>query len=350
MPRLAIVGAGPAGLAAAWALRDAPIQVVLFEKSRVVSGRAATRRRDGLVYDFGANYFKTDTDRLRALVHETLPTDDLVRIEAGVAAFDGRGKVVPGDPEHNAEPRWTYRTGIRTLGVHLAEAARAEVRRQTRVGRLVRDADAWRLADDGGRDLGAFDAVLLTPPAPQAADLLEHSRFDDAVRTVLVRALRGVPFRSQFAFVFGLAERVAAPEAAYALLNTDGAHPVAWLGFEHAKPGRVPEGASVLVAQMAPDWTRARYDHDPDELQREAFGLVRGLLGRPLPEPAWWDHQRWRYALPDAPLDGAALAGGASLGLFVAGDAVAGAGRVQRALDAGLDVAPRLAQYLSRRG
>ncbi len=34
----------------------------------------------------------------------------------------------------------------------------------------------WRLEDDEGADLGHFDAALLTPPAPQTADLLGQSR------------------------------------------------------------------------------------------------------------------------------------------------------------------------------
>ncbi|MDX1531103.1 MAG: NAD(P)-binding protein, partial [Rhodothermales bacterium] len=59
---LAIIGAGAAGLAAAFGLRDSGVAVTLFEKSRGVSGRAATRRRtaDGQTwrYDHGAQYVK----------------------------------------------------------------------------------------------------------------------------------------------------------------------------------------------------------------------------------------------------------------------------------------------------
>ena len=54
--RLAIIGAGPAGLAAAWKLRDAgDIEITMFEKSQGVFGRAATRSRHGVRLDPGAN-------------------------------------------------------------------------------------------------------------------------------------------------------------------------------------------------------------------------------------------------------------------------------------------------------
>ncbi|MGB3543788.1 NAD(P)-binding protein, partial [Rubrivirga sp.] len=76
--RLAIIGAGPAGLAAAHALgsdsgsRPGPaLEVVVFEKSRGVSGRAATRWRDAADlegepfrwrYDHGAQYASPEPD------------------------------------------------------------------------------------------------------------------------------------------------------------------------------------------------------------------------------------------------------------------------------------------------
>jgi NADPH-dependent 2,4-dienoyl-CoA reductase/sulfur reductase-like enzyme len=68
--RLAIVGAGPSGLAAAWRLRDVPeIDVTVFEKSNGVFGRAATRTRHGVRLDPGANYFRTDLPEIASMVH-----------------------------------------------------------------------------------------------------------------------------------------------------------------------------------------------------------------------------------------------------------------------------------------
>ena len=69
--------------------------------------------------DHGANYFKTDSDLVANLVHHQLPADDLVRIDRDVWTFSGRGQLSPGDPEINAEPKWTYRSGISTLGIWL---------------------------------------------------------------------------------------------------------------------------------------------------------------------------------------------------------------------------------------
>ncbi len=55
---IAVIGAGCSGLAAAHILRDAGHTVTVFERSDTVGGRAATRRRQGFIYDHGAQYVK----------------------------------------------------------------------------------------------------------------------------------------------------------------------------------------------------------------------------------------------------------------------------------------------------
>ena len=59
--KIAIIGAGVSGLAAAWALKDSDWEVSVFEKSRGPSGRAATRTINGVRVDHGANYFKLNS-------------------------------------------------------------------------------------------------------------------------------------------------------------------------------------------------------------------------------------------------------------------------------------------------
>jgi renalase len=55
---IAIIGAGISGLSVAYTLRTLKhLNVLLLEKSRGVSGRATTRRKDNFAFDHGANYF-----------------------------------------------------------------------------------------------------------------------------------------------------------------------------------------------------------------------------------------------------------------------------------------------------
>jgi predicted NAD/FAD-dependent oxidoreductase len=56
MTRVAVIGAGFAGLACARRLVQAGVQPVLFDKERGIGGRVSTRRADELQFDHFAQY------------------------------------------------------------------------------------------------------------------------------------------------------------------------------------------------------------------------------------------------------------------------------------------------------
>ena len=353
--RLAIVGAGPTGLAAAYALRDSALDVVVLEKSRGVSGRAATRWRDvpgpdGIPfrwhYDHGAQYLAPDPGgRAARLIREELPSAGLTAVDGAVWPFDDDGTLRPDHARPDPGPRWTYRGGIADLGRRLRDATPGlDLRLQTRVTRLDRQPEGWAVECEGGRRLDGFDAVLLTAPAPQAADLLRASA-GPADLGAYADALSAASYRSQFTVVWAFGHVLERPGPVYALVNRPagaaGSHDVAWLSVESDKPNRAPDGSTLLLAQMGPAWTAAHYNAAPRDVVAQAAHSVGRLWG-PLPRPLWTDTQRWRYALPSAEADTATLATAAEHGLFFAGDFSASKGRVHLALEEGLAVADRI--------
>lgn len=351
MSRLAVIGAGMSGLAAAWTLRAQPIAVTIFEKSRGYSGRATTRGKYGARYDHGANYIVPSTDRVRHLIFDALPTDRLTRIEGEVWTFDAEGehqRPSPDEAESDGGGRWTYDGGINTIGKLMARGMPATTNRETRIQRLHRSDDAWMLTDTDGGTYGPFDAVLLTPPAPQTAALLRETTDalrDDALReavTDLLSAVETAEYLPQFAYIFGYEREIDRTGPYYGLVNEAGDHNVAWIGFEHDKPGRVPDGHSVIVVQMSPNWTARRVDEDPDRYVADVKEMAASVLDADLKRPEWYDTQRWRYSMPRRGADAGALRGGAEIGLYFAGDDVAGTGRVDAALESGLDAGEQI--------
>jgi oxygen-dependent protoporphyrinogen oxidase len=70
MAAVAVVGAGVAGLTAAYRLKRAGVRVVLYEASDRIGGTVRTERRDGYVADLGPNSMAAPTPAVAALLGE----------------------------------------------------------------------------------------------------------------------------------------------------------------------------------------------------------------------------------------------------------------------------------------
>ncbi|HMO57509.1 MAG TPA: FAD-dependent oxidoreductase [Roseiflexaceae bacterium] len=341
--QIAIIGAGMAGLAAARELRQRrpDATVTLYEKSRGVGGRVATRRRDGYIFDHGAQVFRAPDEPMQQLIHTELAADGLFDIGRPVWLFDQAGAIVPGDPLLNAEPQWAYTAGINQLAKRLA--ADAEVRREVRVAALRRVGDAWRIQTEDGSDVGQADMVLLTAPGPQSAAIVAASDLAGDLRLTLAAELERAVYRRCLTLTLAYDQPIDRPF--YALLNSDRQHPIAWIGLEHAKGDRrCPAGHSLLIAQLAPQASTERWHVAAPDLAAEVAEWLSGVLGVDLRRPLWHDRQGWRFALPDAAADAQVLAAGSEAGLFFAGDFLTGQGRVHLAIESGRRAGIVLAQ------
>ena len=93
-PKIAIIGAGIAGLSCARELQQAGIHVQLFEKSKGPSGRMSTRRGPDWQCDHGAQYFTAQHPDFKAEVSRWQA--------AGIAqAWEPRLKVFEEQPRHH---------------------------------------------------------------------------------------------------------------------------------------------------------------------------------------------------------------------------------------------------------
>ena len=345
MPEIGIVGAGAASAAAAYVLDEAApdADVTVLEKSGGVCGRAATRRHGDLTYDYGANYLKSDDERVVELVTERLDDGGLVDVTDPVYTFDGDGEVSPGRDAD--DHKWSYRQGLTQIAKRLFGETDATVHRRTRVETLRRGDGTWTCIDADGETYGPFDGLLLNPPAPQTAELLRDAEWEADVRDTLVDAVADVPYRSIWTAVLHYEFAVDRPY--YALVNTDDAHEVGWLSREECKPGHVPDGETLLIVQASPEWSTARYDDDPAENVADLAAHAAEVVGDDrLADPDWTDHQGWRYALPDEGVLHGPVQSAEAHDLYCLGDWVAGEARLHAALANGLDTGERVAYAL----
>jgi predicted NAD/FAD-dependent oxidoreductase len=342
MSSIGIVGAGAAAAAATLVVDTAlpDTEITILEKSGGVCGRAATRRHGDLVYDYGANYVKSDDDRVVELLTDTLDDEGLVDVTEPVYTFDNAGSVSPG--READEHKWSYRAGLTQIAKRLFDRTAATVHRRTEVRTVRRDGDRWLLEDADDSQWGPFDVLVLNPPAPQTATLIGNAEWDAPHRAELQAALEAVSYRPIWTAMLHYPFEIDRPY--YGLVNTDKEHAVGWISREECKPGHVPDGETLLVVQASGEWSDAHYDDDPSKnvatLAEHAADIVGD--GR-LKTPEWTDHQGWRYALPESGIRRGPVSSAESSNLYCLGDWVAGEGRLHAALRNGLDVGERIA-------
>jgi predicted NAD/FAD-dependent oxidoreductase len=291
--RIAIVGAGMAGLSAARALRARGHQVTLFDKGRAPGGRLATRRTpEGLCFDHGAQYIRAEGAGFR---------DALVA--AGARAWPDGQRLV-GVPGMSALPR--------------ALAEGLDVRCGITVASVERAAGVWRVEGEGG-----FDALVLTVPAAQAA--------------VLAPDFAGPLARIRYAPCWTAMAAFEAPQRLPDTLRPDG-HAIGWAARDSSKPGREP--GERWVIQGGPAFSRAHLEEAPEQALARLLAAFADLAGGPLPAPTFAAAHRWRYSLLEEPLGEPCLwAPGRRLGY--ASDGCLG-GRVEAAWDSGAALAEAL--------
>ncbi|MGV3615920.1 MAG: NAD(P)/FAD-dependent oxidoreductase [Fimbriimonas sp.] len=320
--RVGIVGAGISGLSAARALKAAGHEAVLFEKSRGVGGRVATRRAEGFVWDTGATSIAPRGRSIERVMREELDTTDLHEITRPIYTHEGL-RVAPGHPNRIGS-RYTYRTGNRTLAKLLAEGL--DVRLERTVDAIEREGESYRILDE------RFDAVILTPPVPQTALLLWG--LEDA------RPLAQATYRACLSVNLGFA--VPPPDVPYhALIDIERRHPLAWLSVESLKsPDRAPEGGCAFGAQLSPAFSREQYALPDSELIAAVLEFLERLYGPVYLQPAAFTVMRWKYAQPigTASFDEVNPVGSRVL---VASDGLLG-GHVEEAYEVGQMAAARL--------
>jgi hypothetical protein len=341
--RVAVVGAGMAGAVCARGLANAGHEVQVFDKSRGVGGRMATRRvswqaEGGAAqpagFDHGAPGF---TARAPEFLHqvEQAQRDGLLRhwrprvAPDSYAPLDDPALWVP----TSDMPAWC-RAWLGGLTVHKGHPVQA----------LSRGARGWQLAFDAPvspADAGAdFDAVLLATPLPQAARLLQPHHQPWAHRA------EAQPMSPCWALM-GMTDDADAEPPWDLAWPTSG--PLACIIRNDTKPGRTPlPGVAQWVLHATTAWSQTHLEMPAAEVQAHLQQALADWLRRPLT----WRHvavHRWRYAsVPRAGQPAGGTAGvcwwDAALGLGVCGDALGGGG-VEGAWRSGRELAALVDQH-----
>ena len=330
--RIAIIGAGMAGITAARTLDQAGHQVTVFEKSRGFGGRMSARRSDFGSFDHGAQYFTArDPQFIQMLAWANQTSSNLVQTWS---AKPSKSK--------QSEQRLVASPSMNALVAHMAKplAGDGKILLQHRVQRIVRDGAAWTIksvdAQEQEHVATGFDQIILAIPSLQANQLLMqtnlHNEWIHAIDQVVVAPCWTL--------------MIAFPNADAALgPKWNASHSehkrVSWVARESSKPGRTTIERWTVQANAA--WSEKHLEDDPQRVTEKlikAFAQITGIHA----QPPHAEVHRWRYAITQRPLvqsSGKPFLWDAKQGIGICGDWCVGH-RVEDAFVSGLQLAQEL--------
>ena len=340
--RIAIVGAGMAGVTCARTLAQAGHHVTVFEKSESVSGRMATRESPFGTFDQGAQYFTVRDPRfVKAL--DTVPGLCKPWSANTVRVLDELGRVAAASLP-SKDPHWVPRPAMSALVSRWAQPLHEQINLQTRVTRIERDpmiVTRWQLrtegADDGHQVFCGFDAVLLAMPAPQARDLLASSGLADRLSRQMETVKMAPCWTLMLAFPNAMQPGLSSLGPQWNAARSTH-HRMAWLARESSKPGR--KSIERWTVQASAAWSQEHLEDDHARVEAKllkAFSEVTGIRA----QPSHTQTQRWRHAKTVQPLNKTHL-WDAKSGIGACGDWCIGH-RVEDAFISGLELALQVA-------
>ena len=333
-PSVAIVGAGLSGALCAQQLSQAGWHVEVFDKSRGVGGRMATRR---------VRFTGPDgVDRLAQFDHGAPAFDGPQPSRAGAASWLQQAhaagviapwvRAVPSDepagemawvptPDMPALCRWL----LKDLAVHTL----------CTIDGLQRSGGGWRLTHSGQTAGEGFDAVVVAIPPAQAAPLLNPHRSDWAQEAqhramspcwtlmAVSHAQEGLegPLAGQAPMAAGPYPHPSASSA------TPSRSPLASIIRQDTKPGRsgLEDGMASWVAHANQRWTQDHLEEAPEVV----LPLLQAALQEALGSELQWQYaavHRWRYAQFEGQAHPSKCLWNQGLGLGVCADAWGGGG------------------------
>jgi hypothetical protein len=235
----------------------------------------------------------------------------------------------------DGHPRYVAKQGMNALTKELARSLR-DVRLNSEVALIARtETGLWHIADQGGNTYAA-DVVLLTAPVPQSLALLAAGGVVLSAKDKEV--LGHIEYGPCLCGVFVIEGEVALPDPG-ALQNFE--KTVYWIADNKRKG---VSSATTLTAHMEARYSREHYDAPDEETLATMTQALRPYLGLNA-KIVEQQLKKWRYSIPltTHTEDFYQLESG---GVYFAGDAFGGRGRVEGAFISGVEAGRAIASLL----
>tara|TARA_B110000879_G_C11161758_1_gene509430 strand:- start:1771 stop:2766 length:996 start_codon:yes stop_codon:yes gene_type:complete len=279
MQRIAVIGAGLAGLTFSNQL-SSQAEITVFDKSRGVGGRLATRRSLPFHFDHGAQFIKADREPFKALMY-SLKSQGVVEAWHARFAELKESQIISNRVWSDAFPHYVGVPSMNSMAKALAEPLNLKLCSQ--IDRLEKQGSQWQLYDTAGLALGLFDWVVLALPAPQALSLYPALKAINDLTNL--HSMTGC-----YALMIGLDSPLSLPfDVAFVRDSC-----INLISVNSSKPGRDKEYSLVIHADNK--WSQMHIDDDQNFVTQCLLEEAGKQLASDLSKTRHTALHRWRYA------------------------------------------------------
>jgi predicted NAD/FAD-dependent oxidoreductase len=277
-PKIAIIGAGIAGLNLANLLAEVA-EIVVFEKSDKLGGRAATHHANGFSFDHGAQFFTAKSKVFQSFAKDLEAKQVLAQWEARFVEREG-GEIHSQREWDDEFPHYVGTPSMNAIGQHLAKDV--DVRFNQLIVSIRKPNSHW-IIETAQAKYEDFDWVLVTIPAAQAQAILPESlalkaQFDDVV------------MQPCFALMLGHeTPKVLDWDAAFVSKSI-----LSWISVNSSKPNRGKP--FTIVAMSRNDWASKNFDQQESDIVAEMLLALEAIVGQKLEDASYIKLKRWKYA------------------------------------------------------
>jgi len=332
--RVAVIGAGLAGLVAGTTLQEAGYLVTIFDKSRGPGGRLACKRSPAGGLDFGAQYFTCRSSEFRSQVEDwnRRGVSQLWKFSPAVINQPGTTE----EPNHEID-RYVGTPRMTSISRDLEKPLEKSIIYEHLITAARRQDGAsgpqWILSTEKGDLQEAFDLLIINTPPQQALAFLEPG-------TQLYEQTKTIEMNPCWAVSVTLEESLNLPWVG-AFVNCGA---LSWISCNSSKPQR-ETGQQSWVLHANAEWSKTHLEESQEfvqqELTKEFFRVAQ------VPPETKVAHQiahRWRYSMAPSPLSNPGYLWDSDLQVGLIGD-WCNEGKVEGAYMSGY----KLSHYLTSR-
>jgi renalase len=295
---IGIIGAGIAGLTAGRMLAQAGHEVIVFEKSRGVGGRLATRYADEskeIKFDHGCPHISGSDPRFTPFLNDMIEKKILQKWTDGFHYWSGE-KLFDRHPQKTKMDYYFAPDGLNSIGKHMSRWV--DVRNESKVigmtylGSQNGKKRPWMINLENF-NVVEVDAIIFATPAIQTYGLIENSQNERIVKTV-IKDIDTIDYNPKYSLMLTY-NQAEMPDWKGIFCNDETLH---WVSNESSK--RSNDGKLTLVCHSRGDYTRNHlFKHsDTDIIKNQMILALRKIIGDWAGKYDESQSHLWRYSQP----------------------------------------------------